>query len=479
MLSEITLAGLKGILPEIIILFAGLISLLIGAFSKQNSAKFIASLMIAAAKMAVILLIYFFKNNYNEILVPGFFLNNEIIIAKIILYSLFILIILLYLADFDSSNNIYKFEYVLLMAFCLLGMSIMLSANNFMVLYIGLELQSLCLYLLAVFDRNSISQSEAGVKYLILGALASGIFLYGVSLVYGFTGSIDFNGLVSNQIVSNTMSIGAVIGFILIIITFCFKISAAPFHMWAPDVIEGTSTQAALFISSLAKFASIIVLQYQILSNLADHYFNYKQIITMTAVLSLIVGSIGGIRQMSIKRLFAYSSIANMGFILLGFMTEAEAARVNVINYLIIYMLTTIGFFAIILSLRFKGVYNDSIYAFKGLATKRPYFTALASIIIFSMVGIPPLAGFFAKFYILRDLISRSALTNILAIIAVSSAVISAFYYLRIIKFMYADEANETIDEPKRALSIIVLLTALFCITYIIFAGQIAQIFFK
>ncbi len=473
------LTGMKGILPEIIVLFSGLASVLIGVFNKKNTTKFITCFIILMAFLGVAILVYFFKNNYNEVLLNSFLLNKEIIIAKIILYLLFILITLLYLADFNLTNNIYKFEYVLLMAFSLLGMSIMLSAKNFIILYTGLELYSLCLYLLAVFDRDSLTQSEAGVKYLILGAIASGIFLYGVSLVYGFTGSIDFNSLDSVNIDTfSKASLGAIIGLILIIIAFCFKISAAPFHMWAPDVLEGSSNHAALFISSIAKFASVIVLQYQILNNFADNYSYYEQVIIAAAVLSLIVGSIGGIMQTSIKRLFAYSSIGNMGFILLGFIGGGYVARTNVINYLIIYTLTTIGFFAIILCLRVKGNYKDSIYAFKGIAAQNPILAVLFSIIIFSMIGIPPFAGFFAKFYILREIISNDLFGNILAIIAVLSSAVSAFYYLRLIKFMYADETSEIIDSPRYGIIVILLLIAMFCVSYIFFADLTLKVFF-
>jgi NADH-quinone oxidoreductase subunit N len=331
----------------------------------------------------------------------------------------------------------------------LIGGSFLISSNHLLSFYMALELQTFPLYIMAAFNRKSQQSSESSLKYFVLSAVASGILLFGISLIYGFSGSIHFNVLTNRLSFATDISIMVLLGFILIITTMLFKIAAAPFHIWSPDVYQGAPTATTSFFAAISKFASVIAI-IEIFKFLAYAWqSNIDQIFYFTAILSLIVGSLGAIKQNNIKRLLAYSSIGHIGFILSALaIVDPLYSFAGITIYIIIYSFASIGVFAFLLSLYNSNnnqidINNDQKYninSLTGIAKSNPILAASLTILIFSFAGIPPMSGFFAKFYVLFAIVGNG--NYILALIAIMSAVISCFYYLRIIKIMYFDKKN-------------------------------------
>ncbi len=330
-----------------------------------------------------------------------------------------------------------KFEYPVIIMLAALGMGMMVSANDLLSLYIGLELQSLAAYVLAAFHRNEARSSEAGLKYFVLGALASGILLYGISLVYGFTGTTSF--AVLGGLLSNEPSIGVVIGLVFILAGLAFKVSAVPFHMWTPDVYQGAPTPVAAFFASAPKAAAMGLLVRVCMDAFGGMVTEWQQVIAFAAIASMILGAVGAIGQTSIKRLLAYSSINNIGFALIGLAAATSDGVSGVLFYMAIYLPMTIGAFLVVLALRGPdGQQVDTMDSLAGLAKTRPGLAAAMAVFMFSLAGIPPLFGFFPKFAVFNAAISAEM--YVLAVIGVVTSVVGAFYYLRVIKLAYFDE---------------------------------------
>tara|TARA_Y100000590_G_scaffold168189_1_gene192378 strand:- start:89 stop:1438 length:1350 start_codon:yes stop_codon:yes gene_type:complete len=373
--------------------------------------------------------------------------NENYIIDKLsatmkILTLFFSLFILIVSKDYLKRNGINKIEYPIIILSSTLGMIIMISSYDLIVFYLGLELQSLCLYILASFKRNDERSTEAGLKYFVLSALASGILLYGCSLIYGFTGSTNFE-IISNNLSESNM--GAVFGIVFIIVGLAFKVSAVPFHMWTPDVYEGAPTSVTSFFALVPKIAAITVFirfMYVPFINVIDQW---QMIIIFLSVASMILGAVAAIGQNNLKRLIAYSSIGHMGYALAGLATGTNEGIQSTIIYLTIYLVMNLGIFACIFMMRRENIFYENINDLSGLSKNHPLLALSFLIILFSLAGIPPLAGFFAKFYIFMAVIEVQMYS--LAIIGLVTTVVSAFYYLRIIKIIYFDKPKKTFDK--------------------------------
>jgi NADH-quinone oxidoreductase subunit N len=341
-----------------------------------------------------------------------------------------------------KQDQIDRPELPLLMLLSVVGMMLMVSANDIIVLYMGLELQSLPLYVIAAIRRESLRSSEAGLKYFLLGALSSGLLLYGASLLYGFTGHTSYDGI--KIALENDVSPGAVIGMVFLISGLAFKISAAPFHMWTPDVYEGSPSIVTAFFAVVPKLAAMTLFLRFTYGVLADASDSWQQIVMIIAVLSMLIGAGGAIMQTDIKRLMAYSSIAHMGYALVGVAAASDLGIGAVMLYMTIYVISSIGVFAIILSLKQEGRPLTRIEDLAGFSKTHPVYALAMMVLMFSMAGIPPMGGFFGKWYVFSAAIASGHVA--LAIIGVLASVIGAFYYIRIIKVMYVDDQVISID---------------------------------
>ena len=386
-------------------------------------------------------------------------------LAKIIILCTAIASTLLALGYSKIDKLFYKYEYYIMLLLSSLGMMVMVSSNDLITLYLGLELMSLSLYAMVSFSRNNILSSEAGLKYFILGALASGILLYGSSLIYGFTGTTNFSAmpiLYEKYSSGAQLPIGVLVGLLLVISSICFKIAAAPFHMWAPDVYQGAPLPVTAFLSTAPKAASLLLLLKLLLSHFAQLHYSWLQVIVAIACISMVVGALGALMQKDIKRLLAYSSISHIGFMLIGFASFNFVGAESVVIYLCIYITMNLGMFAFIAMLQSNGHENFNLAMFKGLSRTNPVIAGCVSILLFSMAGIPPLAGFLAKFYVIFA--SLRAELYFLSIFAMLAAVISTFYYLKIVKYMYFDERE--IKVPSNTYSVGNIIIASFATTF-------------
>jgi NADH-quinone oxidoreductase subunit N len=367
--------------------------------------------------------------------------------------------------DYLERHKIARFEYPILILFATLGMMMMISANNLMSLYLGLELQSLSLYVIASFQRDDPRSAEAGLKYFVLGALASGMLLYGCSLVYGFTGSTDFIQIAVAIEKSSELglNIGIIFGIVFILSGLAFKISAVPFHMWTPDVYEGSPTPVTAFFSVAPKIAALALLMRIMVGPFGGLVLEWQQIIIFISIASMVLGAFAALSQTNIKRLMAYSSIGHVGYALIGVAPGNQAGIQGVLIYLVIYLAMNLGVFACILSMRRGDQMVENLDDLAGLGkTHKPLALAL-TILMFSMAGIPPLTGFIGKLYIFLPAINAELYT--LAIVGVLASVISAVYYLRIVKIMYFDDIVETLDRPSdKSIGWVLALSSLFVV---------------
>ena len=467
------MTNLNSIYPEIFLAISILFSLIYGVF-RNNSSKEVFIIII----LSLVIILTFILNSplenektfFNESYKIDYFSNLMKIIA--IVATIFVLI-----SSFSylKSLKIFKIEYPILIASSLLGILVMISSMNLIVFYIGLELQSLALYVLASFNRDQIKSSEAGLKYFVLSALSSGLLLYGCSLIYGFTGSTDF--ITISQFLSND-SFGIKFAIVFILVGLSFKISAVPFHMWAPDVYEGSPTTVTLFFALIPKVAIIAVLikiLYIPFFNLIDQW---QVIIIFLSISSMTFGAIAAIGQKNLKRLMAFSSIGHMGYALAGIATGTNQGIESSITYIIIYITMTLGFFVCLLMIKKNDLYYENIEDLSGLSKSHPILSICFLIMLFSLAGIPPLAGFFGKFYIFLAVIEQKM--YFLAIVGLIATVISAFYYLRIIKVIYFDEEKEKYDtEQHFGLKVSLAITTFITLLFFIFPGEISEIVSK
>lgn len=366
-----------------------------------------------------------------------------------------------------------RFEFPLLMLLASLGMCLMISAADMLSLYLGLELMSLSLYVLTAFDRDNRLASEAGMKYFVLGSLASGLILFGISYLYGFTGTTSFRGMADFLVeqhygeVLSVQQFGILVGMIFVLVGFCFKISAVPFHMWAPDVYQGAPTPVTAYFSTAPKVAAILVFVRILQEPLAPWTDQWQQVIILVSVASMVVGALGAIAQNNIKRMLAFSSIGHVGYALMAVAASTPEGLFGLLIYLSLYIFMSIGAFALILLMQRDGEAIEQIDELSGISRKHPYFALLMAVFMFSLAGIPPLAGFFGKFYVLMATL-EAGLTG-LAVIGVLTSVIGAYYYLRVVKVMYFDaERDPFTAEMTESLKLLLLVCGLVTLFFIV-----------
>ena len=467
------ISNLSIALPEIFLSLWLLIFIPLGVYSGGNklSRQSYFSIFSIIGLLGTLLILLMGDNRASL----GFYdlvVTDRLIIYLKALILLAAILVLIISERYRSIENLYLFEYPLLILFSILGMLVMLSANNFITLYLGLELQSLALYVLAAAKKDSLKSSEAGLKYFILGALASGFFLFGVSLLFGITGTTSFTLLSFNYLNPNEVSLLLIFSVVLIISSIAFKLSIAPFHMWTPDVYEGAPTSITAYFAIVPKIAAIGVLIRILYIALIDINFIWLQLVLVLGLLSIFVGAFGALLQKNIKRLLAYSAISNIGFIFLALSLGTQLGLEASLLYITIYSISAIGVFTFILSMEKDNIMLDNISSYAGLSKSNPFYAVCLSILLLSMAGLPPLAGFIAKFYVFKAVITSGYLFT--AIIGIIGSVISAYYYLNIIKVMYLDDGDESfIIESKVNMKIILFISSTFILSFIIFADNI------
>ncbi len=462
--------NLNFILPEIFISLSIMFLLLLGVF-KKNSSDIVHNLAVGSLLITGVFIYNNSSNQYISLFNGGYVVDQLSSFMKIltILGGAFVLSISTrYLKIF----KIFLIEYPVLILSSILGMMVMISSNDLMVFYIGLELQSLALYVLASFNRDQLKSSEAGLKYFVLSALSSGLLLYGCSLVYGFSGSTNFD--VIGEIMSSS-HYGLTFGIVFILVGLAFKISAVPFHMWAPDVYEGSPTAVTLFFAIVPKVAALTVFIRFLYIPFVNMIEQWQPILIFLSVASMIFGAIAAIGQNNLKRLIAYSSIGHMGYALAGLSTGSNDGIQSSIIYITIYLVMNLAFFCCLLMLKRNDEYFETVEDLSGLSKNHPVLSLSLLVILFSLAGIPPLAGFFAKFYVFTAVIEQSM--YFLAIVGLLSTVIAAFYYLKIIKVIYFDKEKESYDNDHNIwLKMSLTFSTLLILLYFIFPSQLVEI---
>ena len=421
------------IFPEIYLSLSIMFLLMVGVF-KKNSENLVYNLSVITLLVLFALVVNLFSVNETFVFNESYKIDSLSSFMKSLTIGSAIFV-MISSSNYLKSLKILKIEYPVLILSSILGMMVMISSNDLIVFYLGLELQSLALYVLASFDRDNILSSESGLKYFVLSALSSGLLLYGCSLVYGFSNSTNFTYIANSTL---DVQYGVIFGLVFIIVGLAFKISAVPFHMWAPDVYEGSPTSVTLFFAALPKIAALTVFirfLYTPFVNLIDQW---QTILVFLSIASMAFGAIAAIGQSNLKRLIAYSSIGHMGYALAGLASGTNQGIQSSVIYITIYLIMTLAFFSCLFMLRKKNVFYEKIEDLSGLSTNHPVLSIALLIVLFSLAGIPPLAGFFAKFYIFIAVIEKSM--YFLAIVGLLSTVVAAFYYLRIIKIIYFDK---------------------------------------
>lgn len=481
MLDGLTIA----LLPEFILTLGLCVSLVVAVYSPKQHQFNLSFALILLTFLGAAIVSGQMLNQADLWTHKGKIVSNLVTVnsltqmAKLVLLVTAALILILGY-DFLQKQKMNRFEYNLLAGFATLGMMLMMSANDLMTLYIGLEMQSLSLYVLAAFRRDDLRATEAGLKYFVLGALASAILLYGASLIYGFGGTTNFAELakISNELVTNpallhTMNYqGLVIGLVFVMAGLAFKISAAPFHMWTPDVYEGVPTPVTAFFAAVPKIAGLVLLTRLLLESFGAISSSWQPMVIALSVLSMTIGAFAGLWQQNLKRLLAYSSIGNIGFMLIGLTSTMVNGVMAMLVYLVIYIIAMIAAFGVIISLRRDGESVESIQDLAGFGYSHRGLALVLLIVMFSLTGIPPLAGFFAKYYILAAGIRAGQLG--IVIWAALMSVVSAGYYLRLIKVMYFDKAERSLDQPKLGLApMVITYGAAFALVMFILAPQL------
>ena len=430
---------LQFLIPEIFLSISIFSLLMIGVFIK-DSFQTIYRLSIIVI-LSLILIILTGSHGLTKVFSDSFVIDNFSSYSKIlILISTFFVLLISKRHLIDIKNN--KFEYPIIILLSILGMFIMVSSNDLILFYLGLELQSLALYILASIDRDNIKSSEAGIKYFVLSALSSGLLLYGCSLIYGFSGSTNFEQI---AILSKDFNAGIIFGMVFILVGLAFKVSAVPFHMWTPDVYQGAPTSVTSYFSVVPKIAGIAIFIKFMYLPFQGLLTEWQYILVFMSIGSMILGAVAAIGQKNIKRLMAYSSIGHIGYAIAGIASGTENGFKSTLIYISIYVVMNIGAFACILLMKRSGKYVEDINELSGISKNHPLVSLGLLIILFSLAGIPPLAGFFAKFYVFMAVIESGMYT--LAVIGLITTVISAFYYIRVIKIMYFDEPKKPFEK--------------------------------
>ena len=465
--------NLEIILPEIFLSLTIMFLLLFGVF-KNNSSKLIYNLTTLSLIILFALLLNLYQVSDLSIFNNSYKVDSLATFMKLLTIGSGIFVMLTS-SKYIEINNINKMEYPILILSSILGMMVMISSNDLIVFYMGLELQSLALYVLASFNRENLLSTESGLKYFVLSALSSGLLLYGCSLIYGFSGSTNFNIILDN---SSSGQYGITFGIVFILVGLAFKISAVPFHMWAPDVYQGSPTSVTTFFAVLPKIAALSVFIRFLYTPFAEMNDQWQMIIIFLSIASMIFGAVAAIGQKNLKRLIAYSSIGHMGYALTGLAAGTNQGIQGSISYIAIYLVMNLAFFSCMFMLRRNNEYYESIEDLSGLSKNHPFLSFSLLIILFSLAGIPPLAGFFAKFYVFMAVIEQKM--YFLAIVGLLSTVIAAFYYLRIIKIIYFDKEKEKFETDHHfGLKLTLAVSTIFILAYFIYPSGLTEIVSK
>lgn len=470
MTAEILFASLRIATPELILAVGALALLMIGVFSGDKSTNTVTGLAVALLVVAGLWIIFAPATGlaFGGVYVADAFGNFMKVLALIGSIVAMILSV-----GHSRVEPIGRFEFPVLMVLATLGILLMISANNLISLYMALELQSLALYVICAINRDSLRSTEAGLKYFVLGALSSGMLLYGMSLVYGFTGNTGFSEIAA-VLSSETRSLGLVFGLVFVLAGLAFKISAVPFHMWTPDVYEGAPTTVTAFLAAAPKVGAMAIFIRIVVDAFQPVFADWQQIVVFISIASMLLGAFAAIGQKNIKRLMAYSSIGHMGYALVGLAAGSQAGVSGVLLYMAVYMGMTLGTFACILAMRRKDVGNvETVEDLAGLAASNPFMALVLTVLMFSLAGIPPLAGFFGKYYVF--LAAIEAKLYALAIIGVIASVIGAYYYIRVVKVMWFDEAKGGFEKAAGELRIVYALSGLFVLGFVLFGGALGN----
>ncbi len=453
------LPNLEYAAAEMFVAAASMVLLMIGVFRGEGSARLVSALSIFVLVAAAAIAVWMSPGESRSAFAGMFVSNGYTTFVKVgILLASAVGIVLS--VGYNAREAIDRFEYPVLIVLAALGMMVMVSASDLLSLYIGLELQSLSLYVVAAIRRDSVKSSEAGLKYFVLGALASGMLLFGASLVYGFSGTTAFAGLAAQLTGASAPSVGLIVGLVLVMVGLAFKISAVPFHMWTPDVYEGAPTPVTAFFAAAPKLAAMGLFVSVLAGPFGGLAQQWSQIVIVLAIASMALGAFAAIAQTNIKRLMAYSSIGHVGYALVGLAAGTGDGYSAVLVYMAIYIVMTLGAFAVILAMQRSGRMVEEIADLTGLSRTNPVMAAMMLIFMFSMAGIPPLAGFYAKLYVF--LAAVEAGLYFLAVIGLVTSVVGAYYYIRIVKVMYFDEPEDALDpRPGRDLGAIQLIAGL------------------
>jgi len=457
------------VLPELVLALGAMVLLIVGAYRGPQITRFVTAL-------AVCLLIVV---GTLEVMLPagklmtfgGSFIVDDFARFLKILAIIGSTATLILSAEFLADPSRRIFEYAILVLLSTLGMMVLISAGDLIMLYLGLELMSLALYVVAASNRDDVKSTEAGLKYFVLGALSSGMLLYGASLIYGFTGTVSFAGIAAAV---KTGSIGIVFGLVFLLAGLCFKVSAVPFHMWTPDVYEGAPTPVTAFFASAPKVAALAVFTRVALTAFSGIVPQWQQIVIFVSIASMALGSFAAIGQKNIKRLMAYSSIGHMGFALVGLAAGTAEGAQGVLVYIAIYVAMTLGSFAVILTMKRNGQHVENISDFSGLSRTNPLLAFFFAMLLFSLTGIPPLAGFFAKYFVVVAAIKAGLFA--LSVIGVLTSVVGAFYYLTIIKVMYFDEPAGQIEPMRLELRTVLAVAGIFNIFFFVYPGPLVSV---
>ena len=463
------LSAFVPLLPEIVLGLGAMLLLMLGAYRGQNAATTVRlidglaiALLVAAGLILLLLPAGKLVSFGGSFVVDGFarFLKILALIGSAAAIAMSL--------DYARRERQEQFEYSVLIVLSTLGMLMLISAADLIALYLGLELMSLPLYVVAASHRDQLRSTEAGLKYFVLGALSSGMLLYGASLIYGFTGTVSFTGIAH---ASTQGGIGLIFGLVFLFAGFCFKCSVVPFHMWTPDVYEGAPTPVTAFFAAAPKVAAIAMFVRAAVVAFPGITSEWEQIVVFVSIASMVLGSFAAIGQRNIKRLMAYSSIGHMGFALIGLAAGTSEGVQGVLVYMAIYITMTLGTFAVILSMRRPSGMVESIDELAGLSRSHPTMAFFLAMLLFSMAGVPPLAGFFAKFYVFLAAIKAGL--YVLAVIGVLASVVGAYYYLTIVKVMYFDEPVEGYDPMPLELRVVLAVCGLFNLLFFVYPGPL------
>ncbi|WGR91948.1 MULTISPECIES: NADH-quinone oxidoreductase subunit NuoN [unclassified Bradyrhizobium] len=459
---------LQPVLPELVLAVGAMVLLMIGAYRGQGTTRLVTALAVCLLVLTGLLEVWLPAGKL--VTFGGSFIVDDFARFLKILALIGSAATLILATEFLSDPSRRTFEFSILVLLSTLGMMVLISAGDLISLYLGLELMSLALYVVAASQRDNAKSSEAGLKYFVLGALSSGMLLYGASLIYGFTGTVSFAGIAA---AATTGSLGIVFGLVFLLAGLCFKVSAVPFHMWTPDVYEGAPTPVTAFFASAPKVAALAVFTRATLTAFPGIVTEWQQILVFVSIASMALGSFAAIGQTNIKRLMAYSSIGHMGFALVGLASGTVEGAQGVLVYIAIYVAMTLGSFAIIIAMKRNGQAVEQISDFAGLSRTNPLLAFFFAMLLFSLAGIPPLAGFFAKWYVFVAAIKANLFT--LAVIGVLTSVVGAFYYLSIVKVMYFDQPVGKLDPVRVELRTVLAVAGLFNIFFFAYPGPLVS----